>query len=168
MSAQTPAQEFERAEKAWDKEDYAAAETHFSSALKLKSGDSDDKARAYFGRGVSRLQQEKWRAARDDLTASIELNSRNPDAFASRGMARKAMGDYAGLLEDAHRAAQLDPAEFASFEDDAKSTLNWRRSKMGFLILGCLVLCVGAVPLVRGIVRASMGERGAQRDTETK
>lgn len=161
LRAQTPAREFARAESAWDKENYASAESHFSSALNLSADGSDEKAHAYFGRGVARLQQEKWASARDDLTASIALAPDNPEAFASRGMARKALGDYAGLLADAHRAAQIDP-EFAGFEDDAKSTVNWRRSKLGFLLLGGLVILVGAAPLMRGIVRATKGERDSR------
>lgn len=166
MNAQTTAREFARAESAWDKENYAAAETYFSSALKLSADDSEDKAHAYFGRGIARLQQEKWQMARDDLTASLDLDPDDAQTLAARGMARKAMGDYTGLLEDAHRAAQIDPAEYAGFEDDARSTVNWRRSKLGFLILGCLVLCVGAVPLMRGIVRATRGEREAKRNSK--
>lgn len=162
MQAQTFAREFMRAESAWDKEDYVAAETHFTSALKLSAGNSDDEAHAYFGRGAARLQQEKWASARDDLTASIALAPDNAQAIASRGMARKALGDYSGLLEDAHRAAQIDPAEFAGFEDDAKSTVNWRRSLLGFVLLGCVVLGVGLVPLVRGITRAAKGERDSR------
>ena len=160
--AQTPAREFARAQSAWHKENYAAAENYFSQALNLSADASSDEAHAYFGRGLARLQQEKWRAARDDLSASIELAPDNPEAFASRGMARKALGDTTGLLEDAPRAAQLD-SEYRGFEDDAKSTVLWRRSKLLFLVLGGLVVCVGLVPLVRGIVCATQGERDAKR-----
>ena len=162
LAAQTPAREFARAESAWDKEDYAVSETYFSKALTLSADDSGDQAHAYFGRGLARLQQEKWQAARDDLSASIELAPDNPEAFASRGMASKALGDYTQLLADAHRAAQLDP-EYSAFEDDAKSTVLWRRSKLGFLLLGCIVVGVGLLPLVRGIVRATQAERDAKK-----
>ncbi len=158
--AQTPAREFARAEAAWDKDDYAASETYFGRALDLARNDTSDKAHAYFGRGQARLQQEKWRGARDDLSASIALFPDNAEAFASRGMARKSMGDFSGLLDDAHRAAQLDP-EYAGFEDDAKSTVLWRRAMLGFLILGGIVLAIGLVPMVRSIAGAIKAERAA-------
>lgn len=160
--AQTPAREFARAEAAWDTEDYATSESHFASALSLSARDSADEAHAYFGRGLARLEQHKWQGARDDLTASIALNSDNAEAFASRGMARKGLGDYTGLLADAHRAAQLDP-EYKGFEEDAKSTVLWRRSMLGFIILGCVLAGVGLVPMVRSVTRAIQGERNAKQ-----
>lgn len=165
VKAQTPAQEFERAEKSWDNEDYAAAESHFSSALKLSPDKSDDQAHAYFGRGLARLQQEKWESARDDLTASIELNPHNAEAFASRGMARKALGDYDGLLADAHQAVAIDPQYYAGFEEAAKSTVNWRRLILGSIILGCIVATIGLVPMVRSFARVIKGEAQARRKT---
>lgn len=165
--ARSPKREFARAEAAWDKDDFAAAEAHFTSALNLSvgdfdnSGDSGDEAHAYFGRGLARLQQEKWIGARDDLTASIAIEPRNAEAFASRGMARKALGDYTGLLEDAHRATQIDP-DYAGFEDDAKSTVNWRRAMLGFIVLTCILGAVGAVPMVRSFARVIKGESQAR------
>lgn len=62
--AQTPEREFARAEAAWDKDDYAGAETYFERALRVADSGTGDEAHAYFGRGLARLQQEKWRGAR--------------------------------------------------------------------------------------------------------
>ena len=153
--------EFAQADAAWDKRDYAAAEIHFDSALKFVGADENAEAHAYFGRGAMRLQQKKWQSAHDDLTRSIDLNPRNPEAFASRGMASKGLGDYTSLLADAHRAAQLD-ADYAGFEDDAKSTVNWKRAMLGFLVLACILGAVGAVPMVRSFARAIQGESQAR------
>lgn len=86
-NGQSPEREFARAEAAWDKEDFAAAESHFTSALNLSvgdSGDSNDEAHAYFGRGLARLQQEKWVGAREDLTRSIAIEPRNADSVGFR------------------------------------------------------------------------------------
>ena len=166
VGAQTPAREFARAEAAWDKDDYAAAEKYFDSALNLSAESSADEAHAYFGRGLARLQLHKWQGARDDLNASIELNPDNAEAFASRGMARKNMGDYTGLLEDAHRAALIDP-EYQGFEDDARSTVLWKRSLLGFMVLGCIVVAIGLVPFVRAVTRATRGERDARARTKS-
>ena len=159
--AQTLQREFAQADAAWDKCDYVAAEAHFDSALKLVGDDENAEAHAYFGRGAMRLQQKKWASARDDLTRSIDLNSTNPEAFASRGMASKGMGDYTSLLADAHRAAQLD-ADYKGFEDDAKSTVNWKRAMLGFIVLACILGAVGAVPLVRDLAHAIKGESQAR------
>ena len=159
--AQTLQREFAQADAAWDKHDYRAAETHFDSALKFVGDDENARAHAYFGRGAMRLQQKKWASAHDDLTRSIELNPNNPEAFASRGMASKGLGDYTSLLADAHRAAQLD-ADYAGFEDDAKSTVNWKRAMLGFLVLACILGAVGVVPMVRSFARAIKGESQAR------
>ncbi len=114
-----------------------------------------------------RVCNRKNGGARDDLTASVALVPDNAEAFASRGMARKSMGDSDGLLEDAHRAAQIDP-DYAGFEDDAKSTVLWRRSMLGFIILSCVVLVIGLVPMVRSIAGAIKDERAAKGRGEPK
>ncbi len=164
--AQTLQREFAQADAAWDKRDYAAAEAHFDSALKLVGDDENAEAHAYFGRGAMRLQQKKWASARDDLTRSIDLNSNNPEAFASRGMASKGLGDYTSLLADAHHAAQLDP-DYAGFEDDAKSTVNWKRAMLGFIVLACILGAVGFVPMVRSLAHIIKGEaQGRAKDAK--
>lgn len=159
--AQTLAREFAQADHAWKTRDYPAAETHFDRALKLAANDQNARASAYYGRGAVRLEQEKWAAARDDLTRCLEIDPKDSDAWMARGMARKALGDYDGLLADAHEAARLDP-EWKGFEDDAKSTVLYRRALIGFLILAGVLVCVGAVPLVRSLVRASQMEKAGR------
>ncbi len=163
VRAQTAEAEFGRADTAWEKEDFAAAETHFGRALDLAQGDSTMEAHALFGRGLARLEQEQWQTARDDLSASIALNPDNAEAFASRGMARKALGDYQGLLADAHQATALDPTMYAGFEDAAKSTVNWRRMITICLVVGCVIAAIAVVPLVRAIVRVSKADAQARK-----
>ena len=159
--AQTPERELAQADAAWQRNDFAAAEKHCERALKGAQGDDAIEAPTFFGRGLARLQLQKWQGARDDLTASIERDPNNAEAFASRGMARKALGDYTGLLADAHEEARLDP-EYENFEDDAKSTVLWRRSLLGFVVLGCVLLCVALLPMVRSLTRAARAEWDAK------
>lgn len=158
LSAQSLEDKFARADSAWDKRDYAAAETHFDRALELCANNEKARASALYGRGAVRLEQQKWVEARDDLTRCIEIEPRNSNAWMARGMARKALGDYDGLLSDAHEAARLDP-EWKGFEDDAKSTVLYRRSMLGFLILAGILLSAGAIPMWRALWRVCQLER---------
>ena len=161
LRAQTLARELAGANHAWKTDDYPAAEIHFDRALQLAGDDRGARIEAFYGRGAVKLEQEKWASAREDLTRCLELDPRDADAYMARGMARKALGDYDGLLEDAHQAARLDP-EWKGFEADAKSTVLYRRAMLGFLILGGVVVCLGAIPLVKSLVRVSQLERAGR------
>ena len=162
LRAQPFDRELAQAHRAWKTDDFAGAEAHFDRALRGAGNHHDEQAQALYGRGVVRLEQHKWQGAADDLTRCLAIEPRNADAYMARGMARKGLGDYSGLLADAHQAARLDP-EWKGFEDDAKSTVLWRRAMLGFLVLGGLVVCVGAVPLLRGLVRLSRLEKAARQ-----
>lgn len=108
-------------------------------------------AEAFALRADAHYGAENWKGAVADYSRCIELDPKNADAYAFRGVARKAAsGDYAGLLADAEIAAKLDP-EYEDMLDDARSTVTWRRAMQGFLMLGALVLAIGVVPLVRSI-----------------
>lgn len=151
--AQTPVQDIKAGEAALDRDDWKGAETHFDRAVRAKPSNPRLQVIAFHGRGLAELQLEKWSEAKDDLTRAIELDPRDAGAFASRGMARKALGDYDGLLLDAAQAAKLSPKRYAQFQEDAQSTVLYRRVLLGFAVLAGLLLVAGAVPLVRGLVR---------------
>ncbi|RYX86245.1 hypothetical protein EON83_03210 [bacterium] len=161
--AQSVAKDFAQAEAAWEREDYKSAETHFDRALRASKGNADAESIGFYGRGVARLQLHKWSGAKDDLTRAIELDPKNADAFSSRAMARKGLGDYDGLLDDAHEAARLNPTEYASFEDDAKSTALYRRVLQLFVGLAGILLVAGGYALVRVLIRITRAEREANR-----
>ena len=163
LRAQSPARELAQGEAAWDREDYQSAQRHFDRALHASHGAPNIDAPAFYGRGVARLQLHQWQGAKDDLTRAVELDPTNAGAFAMRGMARKGLGDYDGLLLDAREAARLNPRDFSDFEDDAKSTVLWRRMMMVFLGLGGIVLCLGAYAMSRPLIRLLRAEGDARR-----
>ncbi len=163
LHAQSAAQEIAQGESAWSHDNYKAAATHFGRAVQASAGNTAINTEAFYGRGVARLQLQNWSGARDDLTRAIELNPKNAGAFEARGMARKALGDYDGLLLDAHEAARLDPAEFTSFEDDAKSTVVYRRMMLIFFGLACILLVIGGSFLGRSLIRLLRAEHAANR-----
>ena len=163
VRAQSASKELARGNADWDAKNYKSAETHFDRALRASHGAPSIGAGAFYGRGVARLELHKWNTAKEDLTHAIELDPTNAGAFASRGMARKGLGGYNGLLLDAREAARLNPTQFASFEDDAKSTVLWRRMMMVFLGLAGIVLCVGGWAFGRVLVRIMRAERDANR-----
>ncbi len=153
VRAQTPAQDVKAGNAALERDDFQSAEKCYSRALGAKTGDPNIEASARHGRGEAWLQLHRWSEAKDDLTRAIELDPTDAGAYAARGMARKALGDTQGLLLDAAQAAKISPAKYSSFQEDAKSTVLYQRVLIGFLVLAGLLLCVGAVPLVRTLVR---------------
>lgn len=163
LDAQSSLKELASGDAALDREDYKTAQTHYDRALQAASGDKNIEADALHGRGVAHQYQLRWKEASDDLTRSIAINPANAGAFASRAMARKGLGDYSGFLSDAHEAARLNPAQFAQFEEDAKSTALFQRMMMVFLGLGGVVLCLGAYALGRVLIHIIRAEREASR-----
>lgn len=153
VRAQTPAQDVKAGNAALERDDFQSAEKCYSRVLGAKTGDPNIEASARHGRGEARLQLHRWSEAKDDLTRAIGLDPTDAGAYAARGMARKALGDTQGLLLDAAQAAKISPAKYSSFQEDAKSTVLYQRVLVGFLVLVGLLLCVGAVPLVRTLVR---------------
>ncbi|MBW3638017.1 MAG: hypothetical protein KY445_16355, partial [Armatimonadetes bacterium] len=110
-------------------------------------------AEAFALRADAHYGAENWKGAVADYSRCIELDPRHAGAYAYRGVARKAAsGDYDGLIADAEMAAKLDP-EYDDMLDDAHSTVAWRRAMQGFLILGGVVLVLGALPLIRNVGR---------------
>jgi len=151
--AQSSAQDVRAGRAALERDDFKGAAARFERAIRASASNPRVLAIAYHGRGAARLQLHEWSAAKDDLSRAIALDPKDAGAFAARGMARKGLGDYDGLLLDAHQAAALNPTNFSSFEDDAKSTVLYRRMMLVFLVLAGILLVVGAIPLVRTLVR---------------
>lgn len=67
------------------------------------------------GKDVTRAQ-----AAVKDLDIALAINPDNADALAARSAAKLRLGDVAGMLADAQKAASLNPARFTQFFDNAK------------------------------------------------
>jgi len=151
--AQTPLSDVKAGEAALNHNDSKGAFARFDRAIRASLHNRRLLGAAFHGRGEARLQLHEWSEAKDDLSRAIALNPTDAGAFAARGMARKGLDDYNGLLLDAHQAAKISPTNFAGFEDDAKSTVLYRRMMLVFLVLGGIMLVVGAIPLVRTLVR---------------
>jgi len=151
--AQTPLSDVKAGDAALDRNDFKGAFIRFDRAVRASPTNRRLLAAAFHGRGEAHLQMHEWSEAKDDLSRAIALNPNDAGAFAARGMARKGLGDYDGLLLDARQAATLSPTHFAGFEDDAKSTVLYRRMMLVFLVLAGILLAVGAIPLARTLVR---------------
>jgi tetratricopeptide (TPR) repeat protein len=158
-------QEWTAAEKALHDGKFSASIPHYDRLLNgLKKLQNDPSAapsnlsqwisRAFQGRGDAHYGLEQWKIAASDYTQSIQFDPQNAGAYALRGVARKATGDYDGLIADAQKAAQLDP-QYSSLLSDANSTVLWRRAMLGFFVLGCCVLALGAIPLTKSLILLS-------------
>lgn len=150
--------EWQAGAKALGEQDFDAAIAHFNrvvAALQKPEVAMEAKvlAEAFCLRADAHYGAQNWKGAVADYSRCIELDPKNADAYAYRGVARKAASqDYDGLLADAEIAAKLDP-QYADLLDDAHSTVTWRRAVQGFLILGGIVLALGALPMIRSLAR---------------
>ncbi len=109
-------------------------------------------AAAFHDRADANYGLENWPNARDDYSRVLELTPNVASAYAGRSIARKATGDWSGLIEDAQKAASLN-SEYEGLLEDAHSTLLWRRVLLGFAGLGGLVLILGGIPFVKSLVK---------------
>ena len=168
VRAQTAAQQkqleshWHAGQKALRDDQFRVAIAHFNHVLEILqrpdipiqaatlSAAFENRADAYYG-------LEKWPAALADYSRVIELTPNNADAYAGRAIARKTAGDYDGLIADAQKAASLD-AEYATLLDDARSTVLYRRVLLGCLVLGAIVLMLGAIPFVRSLIKLAQAD----------
>ena len=70
----------------------------------------------------------------------------------AKRIARKETGDYDGLIADAQKAASLN-VEYATLLDDARSTVLYRRALLVFLLLGAVLLALGAIPFFKSLAK---------------
>ena len=63
----------------------------------------------WFNRGTLRLKMGESRAAIEDYTEALRLESTYAEAYSSRGIALKDIGDSAGARRDFDAAIRLDP-----------------------------------------------------------
>jgi hypothetical protein len=67
-------------------------------------------AEEHYEASVRAREAEDWETAERELTAAIERNPRRPDYFNNRAIARAAMDDLPGALDDSNQALALDPS----------------------------------------------------------
>ncbi|GAB5406340.1 MAG: hypothetical protein Aurels2KO_45710 [Aureliella sp.] len=84
---------------------YPMAEIMFSRASELDTSD----ATTWFNLGHAQLKQHKWSAAIRHLTKSIELDSKDGDAYSLRGEAYSAAGNTNMAKQDFAKAKMLLP-----------------------------------------------------------
>jgi tetratricopeptide (TPR) repeat protein len=87
------------------KEEFEAAVTDFSAAVKIKP----DLVQAFIRRGMAYGQMKLSAAAIADYTHVIEADPKNGYAYYARGREYWANGDYLKAKEDYDRAVELDP-----------------------------------------------------------
>ncbi len=80
-----------------------------------------------------------------------KANRSQSESLAKR-IARKETGDYDGLIADAQKAASLN-VEYATLLDDARSTVLYRRALLVFLLLGAVLLALGAIPFFKSLAK---------------
>ncbi|RYG71906.1 tetratricopeptide repeat protein [bacterium] len=160
--------EWAAVEKATDrtKVDNAAVNLHLDRIIdefkvfenKPESFEGRELAQALAFRGSVRFGREDWKGAIEDFNRAIAISPDNAGAYAMRGVARKASGDYDGLIADEQIAARLDP-KYKAWLNDAHSTVLWRRVKLGFMLLGIFVLALGGIPFAKSLIQLGKAER---------
>jgi tetratricopeptide (TPR) repeat protein len=83
-----------------DQRDYSSAIADFTQAIALKPGS----APLWVQRGELYLFTDAPRSAQRDFQEAIRLDSANPEAYAGRGLALAALGQYAQAVADASMA----------------------------------------------------------------
>ncbi|WP_158295783.1 tetratricopeptide repeat protein [Planktothrix agardhii] len=63
----------------------------------------------YYARGAANFSRGNYRAALDDFTKVINVNSDNANAYIYRGLARSDLKDYQGAISDYDKALKIDP-----------------------------------------------------------
>jgi len=63
----------------------------------------------YYARGATNYSQGNYRAALDDFTKVINVNSDNANAYIYRGLARYYLKDYQGAIFDYDKALKINP-----------------------------------------------------------
>ncbi|MBE9142642.1 tetratricopeptide repeat-containing S1 family peptidase [Planktothrix mougeotii] len=63
----------------------------------------------YYARGATNFSQGNYRAALDDFTKVINVNSDNANAYIYRGNVRRELKDYQGAISDYDKALKIDP-----------------------------------------------------------
>ena len=71
----------------------------------------------YYARGGANFSQGNYRAAIDDFTKVINVNSDNANAYIYRGNARDNLKDYQGAISDYDKALKIDPNNAISYNN---------------------------------------------------
>ena len=66
-------------------------------------------ARDFYAKGTIRAQTKEYRAAIEDFTQAIKLDSRFVDAYLKRCEMRYKLSDYQGVLNDCYEVFNIDP-----------------------------------------------------------
>ena len=120
--------------------------------------DAETIAETFRLRADAHYGAEHWNLAVADYSKCIALDPKNADAYAFRGVARKASGDYDGLMADSKKAAQLNP-EHEYLIEAAESTILRRRAFTALFVVGALICVAGLLPFAKAIMRVAKAEK---------
>lgn len=170
-NAQTQAsieREYKAGQTAYDDEKYDTAIVHFNRIISFLqrpdvAATSDALADAYHWRANAHYNAEHWRLAVADFNRYLELRPNDAEALSVRGVARKAIGDYDGLIADEEKATKIDPA-YQDILDAAHSTVLRRQGMLGLWAIGCLVVAAGAIPFIKAILHVCRLESESRKE----
>jgi tetratricopeptide (TPR) repeat protein len=87
----------------FESERFAAAERHFSAAIRQQH----DFTEAYFARARTRALLENYPLALQDFTAVLQADPTRADAYHQRGLTLLAMGNTGAALTDMNQAIEI-------------------------------------------------------------
>jgi len=99
--------DFNKAEEAFQKQDYVQAITLFGKVISRYP----DHVAAYQKRAEAFVEIKDYNSAVADYTKAIEINPNNPDLYAGRAAAHRALGNLQAALQDLDAALLLDKKE---------------------------------------------------------
>jgi tetratricopeptide (TPR) repeat protein len=99
--------DFNKAEEAFQKQDYVQAITLFGKVISRYP----DHVAAYQKRAEAFAELKDYNSAVADYTKAIEINPNNPDLYAGRAAAYRALGNLQAALQDLDAALLLDKKE---------------------------------------------------------
>jgi tetratricopeptide (TPR) repeat protein len=104
LTGQTAKELYDAGFKLFNSRDYNGAIGYFSKALEIDPSIEQ----AYESRGISRYNLNSFQEALSDFDKAVELTegNPNPNLFSCRGLAKTALKDFSGAVEDLNTAIE--------------------------------------------------------------
>jgi len=119
---------FERGGIRQDHLDDAGAIVDCTKAIELKP----DNPKAYYNRGLAKLNLKLLSKAITDFDKALELNPKNADAYNNRGIAKQFLKKYKAAIDDYNAAIVINTTHAAAYNNRGISKI-----KMGQVNDGC-------------------------------